>query len=59
MDKKIKEYIGYILTVLLVIVGLNALFGGDAIVVSGYDLLPVLAVITPIYYIAVMRKKSK
>lgn len=57
MDKKQKSYIGYILTFLLVIVGLNELMGGDAVIVMNYALLPILAVITPIYYVWQMRSK--
>ena len=58
MDKKIKTYLGYILTIALVLVGLNEMFGGNPVIVSNYALLPILAVVTPIYYIFAMRKKN-
>lgn len=58
MDQKHKKYIGYILTVALIVLGLNSLFGGNPIALSGYDLLPILAILTPIYYFAVMHKHS-
>lgn len=59
MDKKIKQYIGYILALSLVIVGLNALFGGSQVVLGGYDVLPILAIVTPIYTLVFMRKKTQ
>lgn len=59
MDKKIKKYIGFGLTGGLLITGINALFGGDSIVVSGYALLPVFAVITPLYLLFGNKQKAK
>lgn len=58
MDKKIKHYIGWGLGVILLLLGLNAFFGGDQMIVGGIVLLPVFAIITPIYFIAFMRKKN-
>lgn len=58
MDKKIKKYIGFGLAGGLVLTGVNALFGGDPIVVMQYALLPVFAIVTPVYLLFGMKQKK-
>lgn len=58
MDTKIKSYIGKGLALGTIVLGLNALFGGNPIVMGGYDLLPVLAIVTPAYLIFGNKKKG-
>ncbi len=58
MDAKNKKYIGYVLYIVLLVTGLNALFGGDPMNIGGYSLLTIVAVLTPIYYFLVGRKKQ-
>lgn len=53
-----KGYIGKALAVGTVVLGANALFGGNPIVMGGYELLPILAIITPIVLIFGNKKKG-
>ena len=58
MDKKTVKYIGYVLAIVTLLLGLNGLLGGSPIVWGSFELLPAFALLFVIYYFFTHKQKA-